>query len=115
VAPAALIRGRLFSAGAIALALTLWSAMKQSAAQVRRQVSPDVVHGTAASGSWHTLRRWARAVREGALFSSIRPCPPQWPLRKVAEHVAHALASMGPHAVTGAALAERAFTGAAGA
>jgi hypothetical protein len=100
-------------ASAIALALALWSTGGQSAAEVRRQVSPDVVIGATAAAGWAGLRRWAQAVRRSTLFSCVRACPSDWPLRKVAERTTHTLASLGPHCATDGPLLTRVFAGAA--
>jgi hypothetical protein len=108
-----MLRRHLFTASAIALALALWSAMGESAATVRHQVSPDVVVGATAAAGWASLRRWTRAIGAGELFACVRACPPDWALRKVAERATHALASTGPHASSGASLLDRVCAGAA--
>jgi hypothetical protein len=113
VGPRGILERRLFMASAIAVALALWSTGGQSPAQVRREVSPDAVLGATAAAGWAALRRWARAVRRRALFGCVRPCPPDWPLRKVAERTTHTLASLGPHCATDGPLLMRAFAGAA--
>lgn len=100
-------------ASAIALALALWSTGGQTAAEVRRQVSPDRLVGATAAAGWASLRRWTRSIRSSALFPCVRACPPDWKLRKVAERVTHTLASLGPSSADGEPLLTRVFAGAA--
>jgi hypothetical protein len=100
-------------ASAVGLALALWSTGGQSAAEVRRQVSPDSVVGATAAAGWAAVRRWTRSIRSSALFPCVRACPVDWKLRKVAERVTHALASLGPSASNGEPLLTRVFAGAA--
>lgn len=112
VGPAVVLRGRRFSSVAIGLALALWGADRQSAAQVRRQVSPSAVVGFTAAAGWATLRRWARDVRGGRLFPGIRACPKDWSLRQVAERAAMTLASVGPLSASSEPLLARVIAGA---
>lgn len=107
VAPGAVLPRRLFTAGAIALALALWSVGGVPSPAVRERVSPLRAVGPASARSWLTLRRWTGHAR--ALFGSVRPWPDGWPPRKVAERVATTLASLGPAA---GPLPARAFAGA---
>jgi hypothetical protein len=107
VAPAAVLAGRLFTAGAIALALAFWAVAREPSPAVRGRVSPHRVVGPTSARTWLTLRRWCRDARE--LFGSVRPWPDSWPPRKVAERVATTLASLGPAA---GPLPARAFAGA---
>lgn len=113
VAPRAVMRCRRFSAAAIGLALALWSAMRLSAAEVRQKVSPHPARGFDAVLGWASLRRWARAVRRGALFPSVRSCPPAWSLRQVAAHTTSTLASSGPLSASEEPLLIRVHAGAA--
>ncbi len=55
VVPRGLLRRHLYLAGAIALALTLWSE-GMAAAEVRAQISPWTIRGHARG--WRSLRRW---------------------------------------------------------
>jgi len=113
VGPRMLLRGRRFSAAAIGLALALWSAMQLSAAEVRKQVSPHPARGFDAVLGWASLRRWARAVRAGTLFPSVRGCPEDWSLRQVAAHTTSRLASSGPLSASGEPLLIRVYAGVA--
>lgn len=107
VAPAAVLPRRLFTAGAIALALALWAVAGAPSPAVRERVSPHQLVGHASARTWLTLRRWCRDARE--LFGAVRPWPDSWPPRKAAERVATTLASLGPAA---GPLPARAFAGA---
>lgn len=55
VVPRGLLRGHLYLAGAIALALTLWSE-GMAAGDVRARISPWAIRGHAQG--WRSLRRW---------------------------------------------------------
>jgi hypothetical protein len=95
VGPRGLIRHRLFSGGAIALALALW-ARGATASEVRRRVSPWRIVGAAAAAGWRTLRRWAEAAREGRLWPrSVGPAP-ALSGREAAVRVARKLAALAP-------------------
>lgn len=94
VAPRSMVRGRLFSVSAIGLALALWALSRLPLASVRRLISPWRVVGSTAGDTWVTVRRWAGAVRRGALFPCVRAVPPDWSLRQVAERAATTLAAM---------------------
>lgn len=61
VLPRGVAPRRHYGHAAIAMALTLWALLDESAAAVRRRVcaSPVTVSGT----DWPVLRRWARAAR----------------------------------------------------
>jgi hypothetical protein len=86
--------GWLFSAPAIAWALALYGLAKVAASEVRRRVSPWTIVGATSAGTWPSLKRWIRAVREGRLFSAVRRCPAGWSPRQVAERVAATLAAI---------------------
>jgi hypothetical protein len=60
VVPRGVAPRRHYGHAAIAMALTLWALLRESAAAVRRRVcaSPITVSGT----DWPALRRWARAL-----------------------------------------------------
>jgi hypothetical protein len=68
VAPAQVLRHRLFSAVAIVWALSLFGTDGWSPKRVRAQVSPWRVVGATASRSWQTLRDWVEAARAGRLL-----------------------------------------------
>jgi hypothetical protein len=94
VGPRGLLAGWLFSAAAMAWALWLFGVARQSAAEVRRRVSPWSTVGATAAAGWVTLRRWARAVRRGRLFGQVRRCPASWTLRQVAARAGSTLIAL---------------------
>jgi hypothetical protein len=94
VVPSAVARCRLYSVLAIGWALGLFGVDRLSSRRVREQVSPWPVVGAASAGrQWITLSRWVRAVAQRKLLPCIRPHPPEWTLRQVAERAATTLAS----------------------
>ena len=96
VVPRGLVPRRLYSAGAIALALALWGVAELAPAEVRRRVSPFQVVGATAAAGWASLRRWSRAVRAGRLFPVVRALPAEARLRQVAARAATTLAAFAP-------------------
>jgi hypothetical protein len=112
VVPRGILRRRLYSAGAIALALALWSVAELAPAEVRRRVSPFVAVGATAAAGWNSLRRWSRAVRAGRLFPVVRALPAEAKLRHVAARAATTLAAWAP-AAGGLSIESAAFLGAA--
>lgn len=112
VVPRGVLRRRLYSAGAIALALALWSVAELAPAEVRRRVSPFAVVGATAAAGWSSLRRWSRAVRAGRLFPVVRALPAEATLRQVAARAATTLAAWAPGA-GGLSIDSAAFLGAA--
>ena len=113
VGPRGLVRGHLYSAAAMAWALALYGLRRCREAEVRRRVSPWSVVGSAALGSWATLRRWARAARCRRLFPQVRACPSDWTLRQVAERVATTLAALAGDADRSTPLDHQSWLGAA--
>jgi len=61
VCPRGVLRRRRYGAVAVALALTLWSQVGWSSAQVHRTVSPHRIVSSEGTRGWRSLRRWARA------------------------------------------------------
>jgi hypothetical protein len=112
VVPAGMLRRRLYSAGAIALALALYGVTGLGPAKVRARVSPLRIVGATAAAGWASLRRWARAVRASRLFSCVRAPPETATLRQVAGRAATTLAAYAPGA-GGLLLDSAAFLGAA--
>jgi len=112
VGPAGIVRRRLYSGAAIAWALALYGLLKCRIAAVRCRTSPWRVLGAAARGSWHSLRRWLRAVREGALWPRLRLAPTHWVARQVAEHVAASVSAQAPTRYAKESIETRAFHGA---
>jgi hypothetical protein len=111
VGPRGLVRRRLYSAGAIALALTLFGVLGIAPGEVRRRVSPLRIVGATAAASWASLRRWSRAVRARSLFPGIRALPDDSTLREVAARAATTLAACAP-GPAGLPLESAAFLGA---
>ncbi len=109
VGPRGLLRRRLYSAGAVAVALALYGLAALPPAEVRRRVSPLQVVGATAAAGWASLRRWCRAVRAGRIFLEVRALPPEATLREVAARAATTLAAYGPGGVP---LESAAFLGA---
>jgi hypothetical protein len=112
VVPRGILRHRLYSAGAVALALALWGVEGLAPAGVRRRVSPWRKVGATAAASWASLRRWARAVRAAALFALVRATPAGARLREVAARAATTLAALAPSSLDALPLATRAMIGA---
>jgi len=111
VGPRGLVRRRLYSGGAIALALALFGIAELAPAEVRRRVSPLRIVGPAAAAGWASLRRWSRAVRTGRLFPVVRALPAGATARQVAARAATTLAAYAP-AAGGLAIESAAFLGA---
>ena len=109
VVPRGVLRSRLFSAGAIGLALALWAVHRLSAREVRRLVSPWSVVGDTAAAGWASLRRWVRQAPR--LFPGVRASPDHWTDRQRAERIATTLAACAP--ATDDSLIERVFAGVA--
>ena len=112
VVPAEMLPWRLYSASAIALALALFGALRLSPATIRARVSPWKIVGTSAARRWVTLLRWTDAVAERRLFGRVRPAPPRWARRRVAERAASTIAGHAPPSPE-RPLEEQAFLGAA--
>lgn len=113
VVPRGILRRRLYSAAAIALALALWGIEGLAPAEVRRRVSPWRRVGAAAAASWVSLRRWARAVRAAALFAQVRATPAGARLREVAARAVTTLAAFALSSADALPLVTRAMLGAA--
>lgn len=92
VGPRGLLPRRRYCAMVIALALWLWAVCQQTDARVREQMSPVANEGLSRPERWTTLRRWARAVREGRLWPSTS-VDPSWSLRDCARRAARLLRS----------------------
>lgn len=109
VGPRGFLRRRCYSAGAIALALSMYARGETSRA-VRAATSPAAVVGVSAVERWPTLARWIDAAQRGELFGlrGLRALG----RRAVAERVMLVLAARAGHRF-GADLGHSAFTGAA--
>jgi hypothetical protein len=111
VGPRGVERRRLYSAGAIALALALYGFAALPPTDVRHRVSPLGIVGVTAAAGWASLRRWLRAVRAGRLFPIVRQLPTDATLREVAARAATTLAAYAPGS-GGLAIESAAFLGA---
>lgn len=113
VVPRGVITRRLYSARAIGLALAVFGVLGDTVTAVRRRVSPWRTVGPAAHGTWHTLRRWIRAIRERRLFVlSVRRSPTTFTARQVAERAAVTLAALAPVGLAALPIEARVFAGA---
>jgi hypothetical protein len=113
VVPGGVLRRRLYSASAIALALVLWSLEQRTPREVRARVSPWPRVGATAVEGWASLERWAQDIRDGELFAIVRPLPSDVRLRAVAARAATTLAAWAPSSMDSLSIASRAFVGAA--
>lgn len=113
VVPRGVLRRRLYSAAAIALALALWGVNGLAAREVRRRVSPWRRLGATAASGWASLRRWARVVRAAVLFATVRAAQAGARLRDVAARAATTLAAFVPSSAEALPIASRAMLGAA--
>ena len=112
VVPRGVLRRRLYSAGAIALALALFGLDELSEAAVRERSSPWRIVGATAAKGWSTLRRWVRAILCGRLWPTLAALRADWSVRAVARRVASALAARGPAELRSAEPAAAAFAAA---
>jgi hypothetical protein len=113
VVPRETLRGRLYTASAVVWALALFGVEHLAPAHVRQRTSPWTVVGAAAATRWATLRRWVRAVRAQRLLSEVRPVPPEFTDRQVAERAAMTAAALAPPSLATLVVSSRAFAGAA--
>jgi hypothetical protein len=113
VVPRETLRGRLYTASAVAWAMALFGVERAAPADVRRRTSPWSVVGATAAAGWATLRRWVRAVRALQLLSKVRPMPPDFTDRQVAERAAMTAAAHAPPSMATLAISARAFAGGA--
>jgi len=111
VVPAEVAPRRHYARTAIALAVTLFGVGLETAAAIRRRVSPFQVVGSTAARGWASLRRWIRAVRDGDLFR-VRAIPSSWTARQAAERIATTLAAQAPPSCSSLSLEAQAFVGA---
>jgi hypothetical protein len=111
--PRGVMHGRLYSAGAIALALALFGIGEYSEAAVRERSSPWQVVGATAAKGWCTLRRWVGAIRSGGLWPGLAALREGWTVRDVARRVASVLSARGPAELRSADPAAAAFIAAA--
>jgi hypothetical protein len=108
VGPRGLLSRRCYSAGAIALAISMYARGETSRA-VRAATSPARVIGNSAVERWPTLVRWLDAARSGMLFGVQGLAA--FDRRAVAKQVTMALAARAGRSF-GEDLGESAFAGA---
>lgn len=92
VRPRGVVAHRRYTLAAIALSLWLWAVELWNDAQVRTKASVRPTAGISRPERWTTLRRWARAAREGRLWRSVA-ADTSWTLREHAERVVRVLAA----------------------
>jgi hypothetical protein len=109
VAPAQVLRYRLFSAGAIVWALSLFGCDGLSPRRVRERVNPWRVIGAAAARSWQALRGWVRAAEAGQLLP-LRPIGGS--PRQVAAGAIWSLTAQAPPSARNGSTAHQAVSGA---
>ena len=109
VAPAEVLRRRLFSTVAVVSALALFGTEGMAAAQVRRKVSPWRVVGATAARGWQALRRWLRTSESGEVLP-VRVA--QGPPRQVAGRMVWALTALAPPSFRRESVAHQAVAGA---
>ncbi len=96
VCPRGVLTGHLYHAGAIGLALALWSIFGQDDAQVRSSVSPWREVAIETKSRWPSLIRWARAARDLRLWPVLRRAPEQLGHRAAAAQIIRALMASAP-------------------
>lgn len=89
---------RRYTASAIVLALWLWGCVLLTDAAVQSRASPRCSRGVSRPERWTTLRRWARAARDGALWPRVRG-EPSWTLRQCAARAALVIAALADGAI----------------
>lgn len=110
VRPRGVLPHRRYNAAAIALALWLWAIELASDRSVREKTSPQPTTGMSRPERWTTLRRWAKAARDGNLWPRVR-ADASWTLRQCAERAARVIAGWADTAI--ACDRQRVFLGAA--
>lgn len=98
VRPRGELAHRRYTASAIMLALWLWGCALLSDTAVQSRTSPWPPRGVSRPERWTTLRRWARAARDGALWRCVRG-EPDWTLRQCAERAARVIVALADVAI----------------
>lgn len=111
--PCGVVAHRQFSGLAIAQAVALFGIERESAAKVRRKISPWSCVGATAAAGWASLLRWLRAIEAGQLFARLPRHGGHASLRGVAEQAGAALAAFAPAMHSARPLHEQAFFGGA--
>ena len=91
VVPADVLPRKHFGALTIALAFALYGALRQSLEAVYGALNPTRIRNYGARG-WDSVLRWLSVV--SILFPDVRPSPPEWSSRRVAERAAMTLAAL---------------------
>jgi len=109
VAPAQVLRRRLFSTTAVVWALVLFGVEGVAAARVRSTISPWQVVGATAVPCWQALKDWIRASGAGRLLpvKSVLGAP-----RRLAARLVWALTALAPPSFRGEPVAHQAVSGA---
>ena len=97
VVPRGILKGRLYAAAAISLALGLWGLVGLSSPAVRVRVSPWAQVGEAARYRWITVARWVDAGAAGRLFPKL-VVSDEGDRRAIARRLATALIGFAPPA-----------------
>lgn len=90
VVPADVLPRKHFGAVTVALALAFYGALEWSLRHVYEALNPTKLRGHDARG-WESVLRWISVV--SALFADVRPSPPDFTSRQIAERAAMTLAS----------------------
>ena len=110
VAPAQVLRGRLFSSVAIVWALCLYGVEQRAAAEVRHLVNPWRVVGATAARGWRSLTSWAAAVAAGGVLP-VKRIVAGTP-RQLARAVSWALSALAPPSFRSQSVAHQTVSGA---
>jgi len=110
VAPAHVLRYRLFSSVAIVWALTLYGVERLSATRVRKLINPWRLVGATAARGWRSLGNWARAAESRGLLPVKRAV--SGTVRQVAAGVAWGLSALAPPAFRSQSVAHQGVAGA---
>ena len=109
VAPAHVLRYRLFSSVAIVWALALYGIEQAAAAEVRRRINPWRVVGATAARGWQSLSNWSDAAQCRGLLP-LRAVM-SGTARQVAAAVSWALSALAPPALRAQSVAHQAVSG----
>lgn len=71
VGPSGTAHRKLYSGGAIAFALALWTLDLLTVGAVRERVSPWKFRGWSVEGRWSSLKRWGAELVRGGLWRSV--------------------------------------------
>ena len=95
VGPAVLLRRFLYTATAIAWALSLWAVDLVAVAKLRPLVSPHASWSADRPRSWSSLTRWIERAQAGALWSGVSAIT-ETGRRPAARRVVEILRGLGP-------------------